>query len=152
MATVTGTVMLAGSDNQENAWEFMKWYTSADFQIPYSNDIVSIKGIAARPATANTEALAELPWTNEEATNILAQFDNLAAVENHPGSYYLARYINFAFLAAYNDGKDPADALMDYVNTINKEIIRKRQEFGMDVLEIGQTLNDLKANPALKKD
>ncbi len=149
MATVTGTVMLAGSKNQENAWEFMKWYTSADFQIPYSNDIVSIKGIAARPATANTEALSELPWTNEEATNILAQFENLAAVENHPGSYYLARYINFAFLAAYNDGKDPADALMDYVNTINKEIIRKRQEFGMDVLEIGQTLADLKANPAL---
>ena len=149
MATVTGTVMLAGSTNQENAWEFMKWYTSADFQIPYSNDIVSIKGIAARPATANTEALAELPWTNEEATNILAQFENLAAVENHPGSYYLARYVNFAFLAAYNDGKDPADALMDYVNTINKEITRKRQEFGMDVLEIGQTLADLKANPAL---
>ena len=149
MASVTGTVMLAGSENQENAWEFMKWYTSADFQIPYSNDIVSIKGIAARPATANTEALAELPWTNEEATNILAQFDNLAAVQNHPGSYYLARYINFAFLAAYNDGKDPADALMDYVNTINKEIIRKRTEFGMDVLEIGQTLDDLKANLAL---
>ena len=150
MAGVTGTVMLAGSDNQENAWEFMKWYTSADFQIPYSNDIVSIKGIAARPATANTEALAELPWTSEEAENILAQFENLAAVENHPGSYYLARYVNFAFLAAYNEGKDPADALMDYVNTINKEIIRKRQEFGMDVLEIGQTLADLKANPALK--
>ncbi len=149
MAGVTGCIMLAGSENQQNAWEFMKWYTSADFQIPYSNDIVSIKGIAARPATANTEALAELPWTNEEATNILAQFENLAAVENHPGSYYLARYVSFAFLAAYNEGKDPADALMDYVNTINKEIIRKRQEFGMDVLEIGQTLADLKANPAL---
>ncbi len=149
MATVTGCVMLSGCENQENAWEFMKWYTSADFQIPYSNDIVSIKGIAARPATANTEALAELPWTSEEANNILAQFENLAAVPNHPGSYYLARYINFAFLAAYNDGKDPASALMDYVNTINKEIIRKRQEFGMDVLEIGQTLADLKANPAL---
>ena len=152
MATVTGCIMLSGCDNKENAWEFMKWYTSADFQIPYSNDIVSIKGIAARPATANTEALSELPWTSEEATNILKQFGNLSAVENHPGSYYLARYVSFAFLAAYNEGKDPADALMDYVNTINKEIIRKRQEFGMDVLEIGQTLADLKANPALGKD
>ena len=152
MATVSGTIMLRGCENQENAWEFMKWYTSAEFQIPYSNDIVSIKGIAARPATANIEALEELPWTNEEATNILAQFENLAAVENHPGSYYLARYINFAFLAAYNDGKDPADALMDYVNTINKEIIRKRTEFGMDTLQIGQTLDELKANLALKNN
>jgi maltose-binding protein MalE len=123
--------MLKGCErkNQKNAWEFMKWYTSADFQVDYSNDIVSIKGIAARPSTANIEALAELPWTNEEAQEILAQFGNLEAVPNYPGSYYLARYISFAFLAAYNDGEDPANALLDYVNTINKEINRKRGEF-----------------------
>jgi ABC-type glycerol-3-phosphate transport system substrate-binding protein len=47
MAGVTGAIMLTGSDNQQNAWEVMKWYTSAEFQVPYSNDIVSIKGIAA---------------------------------------------------------------------------------------------------------
>ena len=75
----------------------------------------------------------ELPWTAEEAENILEQFKSLNAVPNHPGSYYLARYVNFAFLAAYNDGKDPADALLDYVPVINKEITRKRQEFGMEV-------------------
>ena len=33
------------------------------------------------------------------------------------------------FLAAYNDGADPADALLSYVNTINKELTRKRNEF-----------------------
>ena len=146
MATVTGCIMLTGCDYPEGAWEFMKWYTSEEFQVPYSHDIVAIKGIAARPATANTEALKQLPWTNEEKEAILAQFGNLAAVENHPGSYYLARYVNFAFLAAYNDGEVPANALLDYVNTINKEIIRKRQEFGMDTLELGQTLDELKAS------
>ena len=150
MASVTGCIMLTGCKNEENAWEFMKWYTSADFQIPYSNDIVSIKGIAARPATANIEALMELPWTNEEAENILLQFGNLDAVENYPGSYYLARYIDFAFLAAYNERKDPADSLLDYVNTINKEINRKREEFGMDTLPLGVTLNDLRENPELR--
>ena len=92
-------------------------------------------GISARPLVANTEALQELPWTNEELINITAQVENLAAVPNHPGSYYLQRYIDFAFLAAYNDGADPADALLSYVNTINKELTRKRQEFGMDVYQ-----------------
>ena len=100
--------------------------------------------IAARPATANMEALYQLPWTTEEAENIYAQIyrtvdgaqvENLSAVPNHPGSYYLSRYISFAFLAAYNEGKDPADALLSYVPTINKEITRKRQEFGMEVYE-----------------
>lgn len=146
MATVTGSIMLNGCKDPDSAWEFMKWYTSEEFQIPYSHDIVAIKGIAARPATANIEALHQLPWTNEEKENILKQFGNLAAVENHPGSYYLARYVNFAFLAAYNEGASPANALMDYVNPINKEITRKRQEFGMDVLELGQTLEELKAS------
>ena len=135
MAGVTGCVMLDGCDNLEDSWTFMKWYTGADFQIAYSDEIVSIVGIASRPATANIEALNELPWTAEEATNILAQFENLNAVPNHPGSYYLARYISFAFLSAYNEGKDPADSLLSYVPTINKEITRKRQEFDMEVYE-----------------
>ena len=141
IATVTGCIMLDGCDNTEASWEFMKWYTGTECQVAYSNQIVSIMGIAARPATANTEALIQLPWTAEEAENILLQFENLGAVENHPGSYYLARYVSFAFLSAINERVDPAEALLDYVNTINKEIIRKRQEFGWDYLEIGETLN-----------
>ena len=135
IATVTGCVMLDGCPEarQENAWSFMEWYVGADFQEKYSDEIVSIVGIAARPATANMEALYQLPWTTEEANNIKAQFESLDAVPNYPGSYYLARYINFAFLAAYNEGKDPADSLYSYVPLINEEITRKRTEFGMEV-------------------
>ncbi len=151
IAGVSGCIMLNGCEDKDAAWEFMKWYTAKDFQVSYANEIVSIVGIASRPATANTEALADLPWTSEEATNILAQFDNLTAVPNYPGSYYLARYVNFAFLAAYNDGKDPADSLLGYVTTINKEISRKRKEFGMDYLEIGETLEELKAKKELQE-
>ena len=88
-------------------------------------------GIAARPATANRDALADLPWTAKEEANIMAQFDELVAVPNHPGSYYLARYVNFAFLATYNEGKDASDALLSYVTTINSELSRRREEFGM---------------------
>ena len=81
-------------------------------------------------------------WTSEEEEQIFKQFGSLAAVENHPGSYYLARYISFAFLAAYNDGKDPANALREYTKTIDKEIIRKRTEFGMDTIELDEKLDE----------
>lgn len=131
IATVTACIMLSGckEDNRENAWTFMKWYTGAAVQEKYANAVVSIMGIAARPATANKEALESLPWTSEELKNIKKQFEKLDSVENHPGSYYLARYVSFAFLAAYNEGKDPADALLGYTNTINAELERRRQEF-----------------------
>ena len=137
MATVTGCVMIDNGDSTKQktrdsaAWEFMKWYTGNDFQADYSNGVVSIMGIAARPATANKIALEELPWTSKEKKNILDQFEHLDAVPNHPGSYYLARYVNFAFLAAYNEGEDASDALLSYVTTINAELERRRQEFGM---------------------
>lgn len=137
IATVTGSVMIDNGDSAEQqrkdlcAWEFMRWYTGSEFQADYSNEIVSIMGIAARPATANRKALEDLPWTSEEKNNIGKQFESLVAVPNHPGSYYLARYVNFAFLAAYNEGKDASDSLNEYVATINKELTRRRQEFGM---------------------
>ena len=130
--------MLSGCDNPDNAWKFMKWYTGKDFQVSYSNQIVALMGISARPLVANEEAIYELPWTYEEAVNIRSQMESLKGVPSHPGSYYLQRYIDFAFLAAYNDGADPADALLGYVNTINKELTRKRDEFGMT------TMNDIR--------
>ncbi len=137
IAAVTGCVMIDNGSSAEQqkkdlcAWEFMRWYTGSEFQADYSNEIVSIMGIAARPATANRLALEDLPWTSEEKNNISKQFESLVAVPNHPGSYYLARYVNFAFLAAYNEGKDASDSLNEYVATINKELARRRQEFGM---------------------
>ena len=144
MATVTGCVMIDNDKNAKSeaeksirvrkdacAWEFMRWYTGSEFQADYANEIVSILGIAARPATANKTALESLPWTAEELNSIRAQFENLAAVPNQPGSYYLARYVNFAFLDAYNEGKDASDALLEYVKVINDELTRRREEFGM---------------------
>ena len=136
IATVTGCIMLAGCENEENAWKFMKWYVGKDCQVAYTNEMVSIQGIAGRHPTPNTEAIKEIPWTNEERDAILEQFNNLAAVPNYPGSYYLARYVNFAFLAAYNEAKDPADSLLSYVTAINKEITRRRIEFNMDYIDV----------------
>ncbi len=147
IATVTGCVMIDNGNSTEQqkrdnaAWKFMKWYTGNEFQADYSNGVVSIMGIAARPATANRIALEELPWTAKEKANILDQFNNLVAVPNHPGSYYLARYVNFAFLAAYNEGEDASDALLGYVTTINAEIERRREEFGMLKFKDYQKIN-----------
>ena len=37
---------------------------------------------------------------------------------------------------------------MSYINTINKEITRKREEFGLETLEIGQTLAEKRLGQA----
>ncbi len=140
MSSVSSLVMMSGAKDVESAWKFMCWYTDTKFQVDYSNELVAILGPAAKNATANMEALEELPWTSREYGQLMKQMDWTAAVTNYPGSYILARYTNFAFLNAYNNHADPVDSLLAYITTINKEIIRKRTEFNLETLEIGQTL------------
>ena len=151
VSSITATVMVKGCDSaadQAKAWEFMKWYTGKDCQKDFSNEMVAIMGPSAKYNTANRTALSELPWTVDEYTQISAQFENLAAIPNYPGAYIILRYTNFAFLAAYNENADPVEELMSYINTINKEITRKREEFGLETLEIGQTLKEKRRGQA----
>ena len=143
ISSVNASVMVKGSeDRADDAWTYIKWFTGTECQASYANEMVAIMGPSAKYNTANREALANLPWTTEEYQKIQAQFNNLASVPNYPGTYIIARYTEFAFLAAYNDGADPTDALHSYIDTINKEITRKRSEFGLETLEAGVTLAD----------
>lgn len=161
VSSVTAAVMIKGKKNIERnlygseaeykaalkeqygtAWEFTKWYTDAPCQVEYATEMVAIMGDSAKHSTANREALKAMPWTEAERKQVEAQFENLASIPNYPGYYYIDRYTNFAFLAAYNDGANPRTELRRYINTINKEITRKREEFNLETLEIGQTLVD----------
>ncbi len=149
VATTSAIVMMngcgseggeAGELDKARAWEFMTWHSGARCQVDYSNEMVAIIGPSAKHATANLNALKEMPWTYEEYEQLQKQFNNLASIPNYPGSYIIGRYTNFAFLAAYNDNADPTEELQSYITIINKEISRKREEFGLETLEIGQTL------------
>ena len=161
VSAVTAAVMIKGKKNIERnlygseaeykaalkeqygtAWEFTKWYTDAPCQVEYATEMVAIMGDSAKHPTANREALKAMPWTEAERKQVEVQFENLASIPNYPGYYYIDRYTNFAFLAAYNDGANPRTELRRYINTINKEITRKREEFNLETLEIGQTLVD----------
>ncbi len=141
ISSVTASVLVrGGEDMMDEAWEYIKWFTGDDCQVEYSNEMVALLGPSAKYNTANKNALERLPWTNEELQRIRAQFNNLASVPNYPGRYIIQRYTDFAFLAAYNDGADPQQAIRSHITAINKEITRKRAEFSLETLEQGQTL------------
>ncbi|MBR7096125.1 MAG: hypothetical protein IKC73_07920 [Clostridia bacterium] len=140
ISTLTATIMLYKDDKskQDAAWEYMRWQAGATAQSDYGNQMVALVGPAAKYATANTQALRNLSWTSTELKSIEEQFENLAAIPNFPGSYIIARYIQFAFLAAVNEGAEPVDQMYNYVTIINKELTRKREEFEMKTLAPGE--------------
>ena len=119
----------------------MKWHSGAQCQSDYANEMAAILGPSAKHPTANTTALESLPWTREEYSQIKLQFDNLASIPNYPGAYIVGRYTKFAFLDAYNDNLNPVTSLKGYIDDINDEITRKRDEFDLESLdkEKGQT-------------
>ena len=139
LAGISATVIPNGCDDFKAAWEFVQWQTSAKVQADYGNKIVALIGPAAKYETANINAIEDLSWTASEKAAIKDQMANLNAIVNYPGSYIISRYMKFAFLDAYNDGANPVEAMLSYINSINGEITRKRQEFGM------KTYDDYKA-------
>ena len=136
LASVTATIMLHGCEGEEQfaSWEFMQWQTSAETQATYGNKMVALIGPSAKYETANINAIKNLSWTADERAAIEDQIKHMSSIVNYPGSYIIARYVKFAFLDAVNAGADPVDALSEYIDAINAEITRKREEFGMKTL------------------
>ena len=139
IVTVTATVMLNGCKDVASTWKYMQWQAGGEVQADYGNEMVALVGPAAKYATANLQGISMISWSAAEQASLLEQFNHQAAIPNYPGSYIIARYTQFAFLAAYNDGEDPVVAIQDYINIINQELTRKREEFEQKTLKTGQT-------------
>ena len=139
IATVGATIMLHGCKNPAAAWQYMKWQTSAEVEATYGNRMVALIGPSAKYAAANLGAIRLLSWTTKERDAIEEQIRHLSGIVNYPGSYIIARYTNFAFLDVVNKSADPIDSILNYVPTINAELTRKREEFNMKTLGVGET-------------
>ena len=72
VASGTGCVMMRqpnrtskeeAQKSMDAAWEFMKWWSSAETQTSFGREMEGILGSAARHATANVKALKQLAIT-----------------------------------------------------------------------------------------
>ncbi|WP_041644521.1 extracellular solute-binding protein [Mahella australiensis] len=128
----TACVLLKNSDKKEKGWEFIKWWMSADVQTRYGRELEAILGPAARYNTANIKAVERLPWSSSDYQKLMKQWNYLKEIPIIPGSYYTSRHLDNAFREVVVNGELPREALTKYVKEINKEIRKKREEFGLD--------------------
>ncbi len=130
----TACVIMNKTENPDDCWEFLKWWTDADTQVQFSREMESLMGASARVATANTEAFVQLDWPVSDLETLLEQRENLLGIPQVPGSYFTWRNINNAFysVTTETDTVSPREELMDKVILINEEIAFKRAEFDLD--------------------
>ena len=128
--------MMIATDNEvikQNAWEFMKWWVSTESQVRFGREIESILGSSARYATANIAAIEQLAWSEDQLAVIRDQLSVAVGFREVAGGYYTTRHLTNAVRKVTNEKTDPRETLLDYARTINEEIVKKREEFGLPV-------------------
>ena len=126
-------VMMESASDKDAAWEFMKWWTSADTQTMFGQRMEALMGPAARHPTANMEAFSRMPWPIAEYNNLRYQMEWTKGIPQIPGAYFTPRQIRNAFFSTVEVGDiGPREALTDFTRFINDEIRAKRREFGLD--------------------
>lgn len=120
------------NDTLDEAWEFLKWWTSADVQVEYAEQQKSLLGDAADFPLANLEAIrarAKEKGTYDTIDEILGWVRGVPQV---PGGYITGREVENAFLETVNSMLDPVDTLYSKLRNINNELTSKREEFGLE--------------------
>ena len=125
----TACSILNASKNPKNAWEFLKWWTSSDTQLNYSNNIESILGPTGRVALANVEAIKGLAWEDDSLDSLLNAWDSVEEIPEYPGSYYVARSIYQAFWNVVNANMNTKDMLIKFGKEADDEISRKWEQY-----------------------
>ena len=117
------------SKQPEKAWKFLKWWTSAETQLKYSNMLESVLGPLGRVATANKDAFARMDWDAKMYSVLAEQSRQTVEIPEVPGGYYTARGIDQAFWNVTEAGKNPTEMIKKWSGVINTEISRKLNEY-----------------------
>ena len=125
----TGCAILKSTDNPQVAWEFLKWWTEAETQYSYTQNVEAILGPTGRVAVSNIEAFNKMSWASEMKENILSAWSQVEEIPEVPGSYYVSRSIDLSFWSVVNENINPKDVLLERSAEVDDEIERKWKQY-----------------------
>ena len=123
-------IFQSDDDREEKAWEFMKWWSSAEVQARYGQTLQMTYGDEYIWNSANMEAFRQLPWDSQDKEVILEQSRWVMEAPRILGTYMLEREISNAFNDIVIQGRTLRIRVDRAVKVINRETERKLEEFG----------------------
>jgi ABC-type glycerol-3-phosphate transport system substrate-binding protein len=117
-------------EREEKAWEFMKWWASAEVQAEFGQTLQISYGDDYMWNTANLEAFSQLPWDSKDKQVIIDQSKWVLEAPRILGTYMLERELSNAFVDIAINGKNLRTRIDKAVKVINRETERKLEEFG----------------------
>lgn len=133
---VTGASMIIKTTAEKNgtkdeAWQFLKWWTSGETQTKYAREMEAVLGPSGRYQVANLDAYRTISWPKDIKKVLMDALSTLHGIPQVPGGYITGRYLNNAFLSVITNYEIASDVLFESTELINKEIDLKREEFGL---------------------
>ncbi len=125
----TGCAIIKKSEKQDQAWMFLKWWTSAETQTRYNNNLQSLLGMIGRTAVSNVEAFNSLAWDKDDLVILNKQWQQVNEVGEVPGSYDVTRAIDQAYWSVIEDDAKVKDAVTKWSKVADREIERKISEY-----------------------
>ncbi len=129
--TPAGCCIMSKSEHIPEAWEFIKWWSSDEIQMDYCLNVESVLGISERISSANASVMEQQAWGAKILSMLLVARTWTKGTPVVPGDYYNTRAMTNAFTRAYADKTDARETLLDYIDEINEELTRKREEMGL---------------------
>lgn len=115
--------------NSDLAWQFLKWWTRADVQLSYTNNLESVLGATGRVAVSNVDAFSQMSWDSEMKNDIIKAWKNVKEINEVPGSYYVTRSVDLSFWSVVNNNENPKDVLLKWGKEVDDEIKRKWEQY-----------------------
>ena len=117
------------SKTPKNAWEFLKWWTDADTQLSFSNEVEAILGPTGRVSASNVEAFSNMEWDSKMKDTILTAMNQVEEIPEYPGSYYVSRSVYQSFWNVVENNQNPKEMLLKYSEEADVEIARKWKQY-----------------------
>lgn len=137
----SSVIFKSDEEREAKAWEFIKWWSSAETQAKFGQTIQITYGSEYMWPTANMEAFDLLPWDTGDKKIIESWAENVVDVARVPGTYLLEREMSNTFNDIAVNGKNEQTRIDKAVKAIDREIDRKLEEFGYIDSE-GNQLNE----------
>ena len=125
----SSAMVFKNTTKAKESWEFLKWWTSTNIQIEYSNRLQSTYGPEYTWLSSNLEAISEAPFANEDKQVIINALNWIIDVPRTPGQYMLERGLSNIWTKVALENKPIGVTIDNEYVTINREITRKMQEF-----------------------
>lgn len=130
-ATGTASVIAADTTQPENAFAFLKWWSSNESQSRFCREIEDILGPSGRYSTANVEAFETTNWSAEQRKIIQTQRESVWEIPETPFSYIISRNLTNLFVNVVNNDADIRESLLRYERIMQSEIDRKYEELAL---------------------